>query len=241
LARATGLDAAHIAADTAFIDGLVADGIWAKLDALYIFATQNGTAALLNMVQNVYNATLINTPVFTADRGFTSATTGNHLLNTNFNPNTASSPKLVQNSAHISTWSVTNIGSDVQPQMGVSNGGASFIDIFPNSGGTFYTFVNSASSITAANANSAGHYIANRSASNALQGYKTGSSVATGSIASAAVAAFPIVIGGQNNSGGFLASNYQTAGASIGSSLDATQALNFYNRWRTRMTAVGVP
>jgi hypothetical protein len=31
------------------------------------------------------------------------------------------------------------------------------------------------------------------------------------------------------------------AAISIGSSLDATQAANFYARLRTRMTAVGVP
>src|SRR6185295_16016176 len=76
LARATGLDAAHIAADTALIDGLVADGVWSKLDALYFFATQNSATAQLNLISSSYPATANGLPTFTVDRGFTGGSTG---------------------------------------------------------------------------------------------------------------------------------------------------------------------
>src|SRR5438105_2736087 len=55
LARTTGLDAAHIAAYKALLNGLTADGIFNSdgtsnfLDALYIWATQDQTTADLNL------------------------------------------------------------------------------------------------------------------------------------------------------------------------------------------------
>ena len=50
------------------IDGLVADGVWAKLDALYVLAQQNATDALLNLVGTSYSLT--GTATFTAYKGF---------------------------------------------------------------------------------------------------------------------------------------------------------------------------
>jgi hypothetical protein len=89
-----------------------------------------------------------------------------------------------------------------------------------------------------------GHCIANRSASNAVQGYKNGSSVLTSSDASQALCTVQFITGGTNNNGapqGTLGANGQIAMASIGASLTATEATNFYNRLRTYMTTVGVP
>ena len=39
------------------IDGLVSDGVWAKLDALYVLAQQNQTDALLNLIGTSYGLT----------------------------------------------------------------------------------------------------------------------------------------------------------------------------------------
>ncbi len=57
LARTSGLDGTHTTAYTNLICGLIADGVWQKLDMLHIYATQNSTTALLNLVQNAYNGT----------------------------------------------------------------------------------------------------------------------------------------------------------------------------------------
>src|SRR5258706_5828950 len=70
-ARTSGLDAAHIAAYNTFICGLVTDGLFSKFDVLHIYATQDSTTALLNLVSTSYNGTAVGSPTFTADRGFT--------------------------------------------------------------------------------------------------------------------------------------------------------------------------
>jgi hypothetical protein len=69
LARTTGLDATHTNAYKALINGLVADGVFAKLDALYICAAQDLATARLNLVSSSF--ALVDTsaaPNFTADR-----------------------------------------------------------------------------------------------------------------------------------------------------------------------------
>ena len=58
LARTVGGNEGGNGANIAtLIDGLVADGVWAKLDALYILAQQNQTDALLNLVGTSYGLT----------------------------------------------------------------------------------------------------------------------------------------------------------------------------------------
>ena len=55
------------------IDGLVSDGVWAKLDALYVLAQQNQTDALLNLVGTSYSLNavgLLRSATFTSYVGF---------------------------------------------------------------------------------------------------------------------------------------------------------------------------
>jgi len=61
------------------------------------------------------------------------------------------------------------------------------------------------------------------------------------STTSQAVINFNFITLGVRKSGTTAGSAYQCAMASIGSSLNGTDATNFYNRLRTYMTAVGVP
>lgn len=58
------------------IEGLISDllrcGVWGKLDALYVFAAHSVQAARLNWKSSVVtDASSVNSPVFTVDRGFT--------------------------------------------------------------------------------------------------------------------------------------------------------------------------
>src|SRR5258706_16256620 len=72
LARTSGLDATHTNAYINLICGLVSDGIFSKLDALYIFATQDSTTAMLNLISTSFTAsTFSGTLTFTTDRGYT--------------------------------------------------------------------------------------------------------------------------------------------------------------------------
>ena len=56
-----------------FIVGLTTASLWTKLDALYVFAAGDTQAALLNWKGATYNASVVGSPVFTADRGYASA------------------------------------------------------------------------------------------------------------------------------------------------------------------------
>jgi len=241
LARTSGLDSTHINAYTALIDGLEADGIWAKLDMLHIYATQDATTANLNLIGNIYNATPTGSPAFTADLGYTGSASPAKYIATGFTPSTASSPKFVQNSGHVSVWSLTSGVSAGALVMGCT--GASLTGIHARfADGNAYFYVNSSGNMAFATASAVGHYIANRSTSSALQGYKDGASVVTsGASTSVTVNSQDILVAGQNQAGSLLGLPYQVAMASIGSSLNSTEAGNFYTRLRTYMTAVGVP
>jgi hypothetical protein len=239
LARTTGLDATHTNAYTGLINALVADGLWSKFDALYVFATQDSATALLNLISSSFAATTLSgTLTFTADRGFTKGA-GNGILTTNFNPTTAPSPKFVLNSAHCSAWSVTDPGTSAIAIFGSI--GANETDIYPRyTDNNAYFRCNSTNIAGVAVADPIGHYIANRSSSSAVQGYKNGSSVLSNTSAtSGGPTNNPFTFGAATSSGAL--SPHQIAACSVGSSLSSTDATNFYNRLRTYMTAVGVP
>lgn len=72
------------------IDRLVKYGIWDKLDILYVFAQDGGEDfATINWINpsGANSATLVNSPTFTSNQGFTGNLTSNW-IDTNFNPAT---------------------------------------------------------------------------------------------------------------------------------------------------------
>ena len=72
LARTSGLSGTETAAYKALINGIVADGDFASLTGLYIFATKDTTTAALNLIANSNNLTTHGTPTsFVADTGYT--------------------------------------------------------------------------------------------------------------------------------------------------------------------------
>lgn len=66
---ATQPDATRLALIDATIRSLIAGGVWAKLDSLYVMAAHDSQAARLNWVANE-SLTAYNSPAFTVDRGF---------------------------------------------------------------------------------------------------------------------------------------------------------------------------
>lgn len=70
----------------AYVLALKAGGVWNSLDGLYVFAAADSQAALINWRNpGTHDATLVNAPTFTQDRGFTGNGT-NSYVNSNFNP-----------------------------------------------------------------------------------------------------------------------------------------------------------
>ncbi len=245
LARTSGLNGAHNLAYIALINGLVSDGVWSKLDFLHIYATQDSTTALLNLVSSSYPGTTHGSPTFAADLGYTGATGSTVYIDTGFNPTSASSPKFVQNSAHISAWVVTNIQSTTGPAGAYNNAVNAHTYILP-----YYTdnkayfrtnCTASAGGDGFAHTDSRGHFLANRSSSTAIQGYLGGSSVVSNASSASTLLNNNIYTVGTNSGGTPGGTGLQVAMASAGSSMSSTDATNFYNRLRTYMTAVGVP
>lgn len=238
----SGLDAAHTTAYTNLICGLVTDGVWTKLDMLHIYATQDSVTALLNLVSTSFNGTTNGSPTFTADRGFTGAAGTTVWIETGFVPSTGVHA-FTQNSAHISAWSLTNSNS-ATAIIGIFDSiNSNSTDIYPRySDNLAYGRINSGNIAGVAVADSIGHYISNRSNSTTVISYKNGSSILTNSSAASAVLSnrsmFTIAL---NSNGTTAGSPRQVTMATIGAGLTGTDALNSYNRYRTYMTAVGIP
>jgi hypothetical protein len=242
LARTSGLDGTHSAAYTALLNGLDTDGLTSKLDVLHVYATQDSTTALLNLMSSSYNGTSHGSPTFTADRGFTGTGSSTTIyIDTNFIPSSAVSPKFVLNSGHISIWDASDTGQSPQGMMGAFNSSGTVELISKFTDNNSYFLVNGNSYTTVASSTAQGHYVANRSGASATQGYKNGSNVVSGTTTSTGLPGVTVTTLAMNSNGTIGGSNVQMAMASIGSSLSSTDATNFYNRLRTFMTAVGVP
>lgn len=244
LARTTGLDATHTNAYTALINGLVTDSVFSKLDVLHVYATQNSTTALLNLVSSSYNGTRTGA-TFVADRGMTGVNaSAADYINTNFNPSTAGG-QFVQNSAHFSAWVTTDGGTNIGSVLGANNSGSTIQNnLYPKySDNNCYVRINSGGIGGVANADSSGHYIGNRSSSVQVNTYRNGSSIlSNGAAASTALVNLNMYALATNENGTADGNGaHQLAMISIGSSLSGTDATNFYNRLRTFMTVVGVP
>lgn len=247
LARTSGLDATHINAYTALLNGLDTDGITAKLDMLHIYATQDSTTALLNLVSTSHNGTSHGSPTFTADRGFTGVEASSTVyIDLDYTYSASPATLYTQNTAHLSAWVVTN-GQSANAPLGLSYWPLNEFSLpVPRyTDDKAYCSINDTGGPGVTNTDSRGHFIANRSASGATQLYKNASSILTGTTGTLAPRTEPFysLANNYSGSGTDTAHGYsqQVAMVSGGGSLDATQATNFYNRLRTYMTAVGVP
>lgn len=248
MARTSGIDATHTAAYNALICGLVTDSVWSLLDVLQVYAAQNSTVSLLNLKSSSFNATNVGSVTFTTDRGYTGtegSTTAYIETGYGFS---SSGAQLTQNAGHLSVWSVTNVNS-AAAIMGIARASPNSSSyLLPNqtsSSNAYYDVSSGFSGCTATCTVAAGstvaHYIASRTASNVIAGYKNGSNVVTSSQTSAIPSADTFPVLAWVIDGAYTGSRYQAAAVTMGAALDSTQAGNLYTRLRTYMTAVGVP
>jgi hypothetical protein len=159
------------------ISALVAGGVWAKLDILYVTAAASSATALTNLKQSAYPASFyVNTAAFTVDQGFMGA--AGTRVTTGFIPSTAGG-NFALNSASIGAWTTTaglNAGALVGQR---STPTSSRAFIYPRTGGNTLTWVNSNGGNSIAAASSAGFWVASRTASNLTTTYKDGVSLGT--------------------------------------------------------------
>ena len=112
------------------IVGLIADGVWSKLDWLCLMAAHAEQAGRLNAKNPTKALTAFNSPTFTTDLGFTGNGSTSY-LSTGEAPS-GSGRQYTQNDAHFSVWkNSTNTGSS--PDLG---GSEANIRLNPNWGGT---------------------------------------------------------------------------------------------------------
>lgn len=237
------LDALHQDANMALICGLVADGVWPKLDALYQLATQDQGVANLNLVSSSFTINPVASPAWVADRGYTGVegSTTVHLDTTS----TFASGNYTTNDAHVSLWCNT-AGQSNGNTMGETGGAGGLVAIVPRSTlDQSQFFINTTSTPPfVASTDGRGHYIANVDSGTTLTGYKNGSAV-VGPTAVTVVAPWggPLFILAANNFPGAViqGSLDQVSAASYGGALTSTDAAHLYARERTYMTTMGIP
>lgn len=216
----------------ALISGLKSDGVWTKLDRLWLFAAENATSALVDLKAGVA-ATAVNSPSFSTNNGYTGNGSSSY-IDSNYNP-TTNATNFVQNSGCAFGWSNT-AGVDGGGLLGQSSVSIAIVPEYTDS--NCYWGINTpANESTGGLGDGTGLWLANRSGASAEQLYRNGSSVATGTVTSQAVQ-------NQNLFALRVADIYsarQCCCLGVGGSLNATEQGNLYNRLRTYMTAVGVP
>jgi hypothetical protein len=232
-----------------FIVGAKADGFWTKFDRLWFHFGEDGPSSLTDL-KSLTLAVAHGSPVLAVSRGYTGADASTTVyIDTGVNLSTYGG-QFTTNSGHVSAWSNTNAASSVSGGclLGVSSGnfGANLTAIIPMfADGRAYMDVNFSASAVAGVAvtDSMGHHIANRSSSGATQGYKNGIDIG---IPTQTVGALPnanlfILASNDATAGSLAGSACQVAMTSIGASLTATDATNFFNRLLTCIKAAGVP
>jgi hypothetical protein len=241
LARATGMDGLHRTAFKTLIDGLVTDGIWTKLDALYVMATDTQAHALLNVKSASFPLVANGSPAFVADRGFTGvAASSTVYLDTQFSPDSAGGI-YTQNSAHISAWSNNNPAASDNIIMGARGLDFTYIRVREAIDEYEISINGGPNALAAANTTSQGHYILNRSASNAFQFYKDGVALGSDVDASTGLVTGNIYILAYHNNGApALGAANQVSAATIGGSLSGTEMTALYNRLGAYRRSVGL-
>jgi len=242
LARTSGLDRVHIDGYSNFICGLVVDGVFAKLDVLYMFATQNAPTSLLNLVSASFNGTASGSPPWVQNKGYTGndAATPTRFIDTGYIPS-SSGGHYAQDSAHLSVWSLTNTqDSSGGDAIGTANVGFTRLRPRLNDDNFYVDINNSAFNFTVfANTDSTGHYLGNRTVSTTMTGYKNASLAITAADTSAAQN-FSLYVLATNDSGNAInGSGKQIAMASIGGGLTQTDITNLCHRTNIYLTAVG--
>lgn len=225
-------DAAREALYTALIDGLVADGVWAKLDLLNVCCAFDEGTALTNLVQSSYQSAReqsAGAATFTADEGWTG---GGALrrVTTNFNPSTAPAPNFTRNNGGVALWIYGTGAVLAQSGIAIGNAGAELgtLDIYPRYTGDALYFTVNGTDATGTSTDARGGWIAHRTASNAEALYRNGSLVLSGTSASAAVSNAKINV----------RCEHPTRAYAVFSSLTAGQITAFDARMNTFITAV---
>lgn len=227
-------------AQLGYVDALIttmkSSGAWGTLDRLWLFACENATQALTDLIGG-YAATAVNSPVFTAGRGYQGNGTSSY-IDSNYNATTWPNAKFTQNNAGNGIWietAPTNSGFDM------CNNFSSYSMIGVHANGANYRWAINSQTNTEPTGPFAGAdtglFHAERTGVNADAFYRNMNLLFSGTTSSTP----PL-----NQDHGILSnlgalwSNSRAASAHIGSSMTPAQKTGFQSAMRTYMTAQGV-
>ncbi|MBG35940.1 MAG: hypothetical protein CMH92_09050 [Oceanicaulis sp.] len=221
------------------VTGLKADGIWTKLDALWVMAAHSEQAGKINWKDPTGSAlSTVNSPAFTTDQGYTGDGTSAY-LNTNYAPS-VDGVSLTQNSGAAGVW-VRATGASGN-YLGVTDrtGVPEHHLRIENNTGTNRARFNDVSWVSYATSSAANKLLAsNRSSNNATQLYTNGTSDGSGTATAIGLPKYALYLLAQNFDG---SPNGYTSGqisiAFIGGSLTSTEHANLYSRLNTYMTGL---
>lgn len=206
--------------------------LWLKIDYLQIYAAHDTNAALKNWKNpGTGDATLVNAPTFTADRGYTTDGSTNY-VETNFNFSTAT--LYTQNSAHWGFWSRTS-GQTTNPTGWMDGTDGTAIQPRGSTDQSSHR-INHAAATLGASTDGSGLFIASRSTSSNHVLSRNGVSIATGTATSVARNnASPSL--GRSTAVAFTPREWSMSCG--GANLSATERVLIYNALNTYMLAVG--
>lgn len=237
LAAAAITDATITSAICTLVTTMKADGTWAKCSAIYPMVGGTATTHKFNL-KNPLDTNAAFRLLFSG--GWTHSANGalpngtNTFANTFFNPSANAS----QNSHHISYYSRTN-SNLTEVEVGGANATQGSILEIRTSGITYFRINSITTYITAADTDSRAFYIANRTASNVINGWRNLTKIATGITASGTMSAQNYYIGAlNNNSTTTFVSRKQCAFATIGSGLTDGEAAALYNSIQAMQTTL---
>lgn len=217
------------------IVGLKADGVWALIDALQVYAGHDQDAVLKDWKVPARTASLVNGPVYTLDRGYTTDGISQY-LDTNYNP-TTNAVSYAQDSAFAALW--TRDSGPWASSLGGWFDGTDGVTILPRNASDQITWrmnqaagVNTAGVITDAK----GLTLLNRSAAAAVQIDKNGANIATNGTASAALNSATFNVG-RATAAGFVGAQHSIF--ACGGSLNGSQRAAIYFWLNRFMSAIG--
>jgi len=239
LARASGVT---LTADKTLYDtmicGMVTDGTWAKMDAVYIFAAPDSTTAALNLVQATFNGST--SLSFTAYQGFTGAA-GTPFL-TGLTPN-AGGTQYTQNAASFGVYNLTSNTTENTVGLGTFNAGPNASLLMQPTFTSQVCVINTASGASISSANSQGFWQCSRTASNSQGISKNGAAPTTNANVSTGLDNSSFTVFCQHQGGTTYAgcTTNQFSAAYIGGALTNTDLANMSSRINAYMSNLAVP
>lgn len=209
------------------------------LDFLYVFAASSQANALQNLAlgaTTTYTPNLTATVNFSVNNGLTGdGVTGR--INTGWTP--SGSTNFTLNNASFGGCLLNSRTTSQNYVLMGGNDSSGYVYIQPLLSGVYNIGLN-ASNATATNANAQGSWMVTRSTSTTITIYKNGSSIATPSLASSALAGNVIRILAYNDNG--TTDDYskdQVAYAFAGANLTGTQISTLYNALHNYLVSIG--